>query len=128
MNNDREKLETLPRKQALFACAGDDVIKKASEMVRIAEFGPGDYICFQGDRRSPRVLVISGQLRKSTLSEDGREIPVRVINPGQSGGGHWSLTIHPLAGTASPSRRVLWPFSADPMPGRCSMSPTYRAR
>jgi CRP/FNR family cyclic AMP-dependent transcriptional regulator len=77
MNNDREKLETLPRKQALFACAGDDVIKKASEMVRIAEFGPGDYICFQGDRRSPRVLVISGQLRKSTLSEDG---------PGQSGG------------------------------------------
>jgi CRP/FNR family cyclic AMP-dependent transcriptional regulator len=86
MNNDREQLETLLRKQALFALSGDDVIKKASEMVRIAEFEPGDYICFQGDPRSPLVLVISGQLRKSTLSEDGREIPVRVINPGQSGG------------------------------------------
>ncbi|WP_410816157.1 cyclic nucleotide-binding domain-containing protein [Paraburkholderia sp.] len=55
-------------------------------MVRIAEFGPGDYICFQGDPRSPLVLVISGQLRTSTLSEDGRENPGRVINPGQSGG------------------------------------------
>jgi CRP/FNR family transcriptional regulator, cyclic AMP receptor protein len=86
MNNDREQLETLLRKQALFALAGDDVIQKASEMVHIAEFGPGDYICFQGDPRSPLVLVISGQLRKSTLSEGGREIPVRVINPGQSGG------------------------------------------
>ncbi|MGF6759152.1 Crp/Fnr family transcriptional regulator [Paraburkholderia sp. GAS42] len=79
-------METLLRKQTLFSTADDDVVKRAGEMVRIAEFGPGDYICFQGDPRSPLVLVISGQLRTSTLSEDGREIPVRVINPGQSGG------------------------------------------
>ena len=79
-------METLLRKQNLFALAGEDVIKKASEMVRIAEFGPGDYICFQGDPRSPLVLVISGQLRTSIFSEDGREIPVRVINPGESAG------------------------------------------
>lgn len=86
MNNHREQLETLLRKQALFALSGDDVLKRASGMVRIAEFARGDYICFQGDPRSPLVLVISGQLRTSTLSEDGREIPVRVINPGQSVG------------------------------------------
>ncbi|MFM0148076.1 Crp/Fnr family transcriptional regulator [Paraburkholderia sp. RL18-085-BIA-A] len=86
MNNDREKLEAVLRKQALFALATDDVIKRASEMARIAEFGPGDYIFFQGDPRSPLVLVITGQLRSSTLSEDGRETPERVINPGQSGG------------------------------------------
>jgi CRP/FNR family transcriptional regulator, cyclic AMP receptor protein len=79
-------METLLRKQPLFSAADDDTIKRAAEMVRIAEFGPGDYICFQGDTRSPLVLAISGQLRTSTLSEDGREIPVRVINPGQSGG------------------------------------------
>ncbi|MFL9966063.1 Crp/Fnr family transcriptional regulator [Paraburkholderia sediminicola] len=79
-------METLLRKQPLFSAADDDTIKKAGEMARIAEFGPGDYICYQGDTRSPLVLAISGQLRTSTLSEDGREIPVRVINPGQSGG------------------------------------------
>ena len=86
MNNDREQLETLLREQALFSLATDEVIKRASEMARMAEFGSGDYICFQGDPRSQLVLVISGQLRKSALSKDGREIPVRVINPGQSGG------------------------------------------
>jgi CRP/FNR family cyclic AMP-dependent transcriptional regulator len=79
-------MEILLRKQNLFALVREDVIRKASEMVRIAEFGPSEYICFQGDPRSPLVLVISGQLRTSTLSEDGREIPVRVIDPGHSGG------------------------------------------
>jgi CRP/FNR family cyclic AMP-dependent transcriptional regulator len=79
-------METLLRKQNLFALASENLIKTASQMVRITEFGPGDYICFQGDPRSPLVLVILGQLRTSTLSEDGREIPVRVINPGESGG------------------------------------------
>jgi CRP/FNR family cyclic AMP-dependent transcriptional regulator len=86
MNNNREPMETLLRKQNLFALVGEDVIKAASLMVRTTEFGPGEHICFQGDPRSPLVLVISGQLRTSTLSEDGREIPIRVINPGQSGG------------------------------------------
>ena len=79
-------MEALLRKQALFLGASDDLIKQAGKLVRITEFGPGEYICFQGDPRSPLVLVISGQLRTSTLSEDGREIPVRMINPGQSCG------------------------------------------
>ncbi|MFL9966072.1 Crp/Fnr family transcriptional regulator [Paraburkholderia sediminicola] len=79
-------MQILLREQPLFLGASDDLIKKVSEMVRLTEFGPGDYICFQGDPRSPFVLVISGQLRTSTLSEDGREIPGRVINPGQWGG------------------------------------------
>lgn len=79
-------METLLRKLDLFSTASDDVIKRASAWVRIAEYRPGDYICFQGDPRSPLVLVISGQLRTSTLSEDGHECPVRVINAGQSGG------------------------------------------
>jgi CRP/FNR family cyclic AMP-dependent transcriptional regulator len=55
-------------------------------MARIAEFEPGDYVCFQGDRQSPLVLVISGQLRSFTLSEDGCEIPICAINSGQSTG------------------------------------------
>ncbi|MFM0148083.1 Crp/Fnr family transcriptional regulator [Paraburkholderia sp. RL18-085-BIA-A] len=79
-------METLLREQPLFATADDDTVKRAGEVVRLAEFGPGDYVCFQGDPRSPFVLVISGQLRTSILSEDGREIPVRTLNPGHSGG------------------------------------------
>ena len=79
-------METLLRKQTLFSMAGDDIVKRAGAMVRMAEFAPGDHVCFQGDPRSPLMLVIAGQLRTSTLSEDGREIPVRTVNAGQSVG------------------------------------------
>ncbi|MEW9585696.1 Crp/Fnr family transcriptional regulator [Paraburkholderia sp. DGU8] len=79
-------MEALLRKQTLFSMASDDIVKRAGAMVRMAEFAPGDHVCFQGDPRSPLMLVISGQLRTSTLSEDGREIPVRTVNVGQSVG------------------------------------------
>lgn len=79
-------MEKLLRKQTLFSMAGDDIVKRAGAMVRMADFGPGDHVCFQGDPRSPLMLVIAGQLRTSTLSEDGREIPVRTVNAGQSVG------------------------------------------
>lgn len=79
-------METLLRKQTLFSMAGDDIVKRAGAMVRLANFAPGDHVCFQGDARSPLMLVIAGQLRTSTLSEDGREIPVRTVNAGQSVG------------------------------------------
>jgi CRP-like cAMP-binding protein len=79
-------MEALLRKQTLFSMAGDDIVKRAGAMVRMAEFAPGDHVCFQGDPRSPLMLVIAGQLRTSTLSEDGREIPVRTVNAGQSVG------------------------------------------
>jgi CRP/FNR family cyclic AMP-dependent transcriptional regulator len=86
MTISRVQLALLLKEQALFALASDDVINRASEAARILEFSAGDYICFQGDAVSPLVLVISGQLRTFILSEDGREVPVRVINSGQSGG------------------------------------------
>ena len=79
-------MEALLRKQTLFSMAGDDIVKRAGAVVRMAEFAPGDHVCFQGDPRSPLMLVIAGQLRTSTLSEDGREIPVRTVNAGQSVG------------------------------------------
>ena len=86
MKLSRDELAVLLKNQAIFALARDDLIKTASESARVAEYAPGDYICFQGDSRSPLVLVISGQLRTFILSEDGREVPVSVINSGQSGG------------------------------------------
>jgi CRP/FNR family cyclic AMP-dependent transcriptional regulator len=86
MNASRVNLPVLLKDQAIFALASDDVIKRASEAARVLEFAAGDYICFQGDAVSPLVLVTSGQLRTFILSEDGMEVPVRVINSGQSGG------------------------------------------
>ncbi|MEW9584287.1 Crp/Fnr family transcriptional regulator [Paraburkholderia sp. DGU8] len=100
-------MEALLREHPLFSGASDDLMKKAGELVRITEFGPGEYICFQGDPRSPLVLVISGQLRTSTLSEDGREIPVRTINPGQSGGEEPILRNLPIHGNIVAVRKSI---------------------
>src|ERR1700688_2942351 len=105
MNKDLVQRERLLRDQALFALSSDAILKRASEMARIAEFGPGDYVCFQGDRQSPLVLVISGQLRSFTLSEDGCEIPIRVINPGQSVGESPIIHDSPIQGNITAVRK-----------------------
>lgn len=78
--------EALLRQQSLFSLSDDRVIAKASAMLRIAQFKAGDRICFQGDPQSPLVFVISGWLRSSTVSEEGSEVPVRMVYPGQSAG------------------------------------------
>jgi len=86
MSNKRDNPEKALRDQGLFSLSSDDIVKKASEIARYTKFGPGEYLCFQGDPQSPLVLLISGQLRLFTLSENGFEVPMGVINAGQSSG------------------------------------------
>lgn len=105
MDKDLVQRERLLRNQTLFALSSDDIVKRASEDVRIAEFGPDDYVCFQGDRQSPLVLVISGQLRSFILSEDGCEIPICVINPGQSIGEPPIIQDSPIPGNITAIRK-----------------------
>lgn len=83
MNSDKNRLL---RDQTLFSASSEDVLSWASDMLRIAEYKAGDHICFQGDPMSPLVLLMSGQLRALNVSENGVEIPMGMINPGQSTG------------------------------------------
>jgi CRP-like cAMP-binding protein len=78
--------KTLFRKQTLFSFSSDDVVSWAEDRMCLAEYAAGDDICFQGDPRSPLIFLISGQLRTSTISKHGVDVPLRVINPGQSVG------------------------------------------
>jgi len=93
MHSEKKKLL---REQTLFSTSSDDFLSRASKMLRIAEYKVGDHICFQGDPQSPLVLVMSGQLRASTVSEDGVEIPTGIINPGQSAGESWIIQRLPI--------------------------------
>jgi len=86
MSSQRDNPENALINQGIFSLASNDIIKKAGEVARHAKFGPGEYLCFQGDPQSPLVLLISGQLRLFTLSENGFEVPMGVINAGQSSG------------------------------------------
>lgn len=72
--------------QILLSNARSEVVDLASKFIKITSVKEGDYICFQGDAQSPLIFLIEGQLRVSTYSEDGTEIPVGVVNPRQCAG------------------------------------------
>jgi CRP/FNR family transcriptional regulator, cyclic AMP receptor protein len=74
------------REQVLFRAARRETLDLAVQFTRIANVKEGEYICYQGDAQSPLMFLIEGQLRVSTYSEDGTEIPVSVINARECAG------------------------------------------
>lgn len=76
----------------------------ALKFVKIANVNEGDYVCFQGDAQSPLIFLIEGQLRVSTFSEDGVEIPISVVNPGQCAGEESILNRTPLCTNVAAAR------------------------
>ncbi len=72
------------RTHRLFAEASDDLL--ASAKVRFATFAPGEVLAHHGDRSAPLVLIVSGRAQSSRYSEDGRELGVAFLGPGDSSG------------------------------------------
>ncbi|MCG5074519.1 Crp/Fnr family transcriptional regulator [Paraburkholderia tagetis] len=66
--------------QILLCNARDEVVDLAAKFTKVASVKEGEYICFQGDAQAPLVFLLEGQLRVSTYSEDGIEIPVSVVH------------------------------------------------
>jgi CRP/FNR family cyclic AMP-dependent transcriptional regulator len=93
------------RDQALFSSASDKVISRTGSLMRLVEYRPGDFVFYQGDPRSPLALVVSGQLRSSAVSEDGTEVPIRAINPGESVGEMAILRSLPSPGTVAATKK-----------------------
>lgn len=76
----------LLKDQVLLRAAQSKTVDLASRFTKIASVKEGEYICRQGDAESPLIFLIDGQLRLSTFSEDGTEIPVGVINQSECTG------------------------------------------
>jgi CRP-like cAMP-binding protein len=72
--------------QQLFQYAGDAVVALAERTVHYRTFKAHDIVSRQGDKNSPLILVISGQLQAFKGLEDGREIGISLIGPGESCG------------------------------------------
>ncbi|WP_165841773.1 Crp/Fnr family transcriptional regulator [Paraburkholderia unamae] len=72
--------------QVLLCNARDEIVDVATRFTKVATVKEGDYICFQGDAQAPLIFLIEGQLRVSTYSEDGTELPVSVVNPRECAG------------------------------------------
>ncbi|MBP0595372.1 Crp/Fnr family transcriptional regulator [Paraburkholderia sp. LEh10] len=81
-----ERLNQLLRAQALFSVATEEEIKSAAGLIRVTRFKAGEYVAFAGDTNSPVFMLLEGELRSFVSSEDGREIPMRTYNAGQTFG------------------------------------------
>jgi len=86
MPKDMDTHHEVLRNQGLLRNARREVVDLAGKFVKIAQVKEGDYLCIQGDAQSPLIFLIEGQLRLSTYSEDGSEIPVGVVAPLETAG------------------------------------------
>lgn len=73
-------------KQKLFATSDAKTIELLANAARVVDFKSGAYVTIQGEVDSPLLLILSGQLRVSTLSAKGDEAPIRIVSAGESTG------------------------------------------
>ncbi len=83
---DKTELRERLAEQTLLANADAATVERVANSARIARYGKGTYVTFEGDAESPLLLVLSGQLRVSGLSAQGDETPVSTVSAGASVG------------------------------------------
>jgi CRP-like cAMP-binding protein len=72
--------------QRLFKYASDDAIALAERHVRYQRLDAREVIAHQGQSDSPLILVVSGQVEASTVSQDGHETSLSSTKAGESCG------------------------------------------
>ena len=75
------------RKNVLISHLDETAARNVSQMARIELVKVGDKVCSQGDRESPLILILSGQLYVSIMSEDGEEEGLFFADSGGAVGG-----------------------------------------
>lgn len=97
--------EDLPT-DALRALAGRMITKVVEQ---------DGFVFFQGDRAMAVNLLASGQVKVVRETEDGREVILRLIKPGEifGGAGGWGEAVYPASAVAIEPSTVLQMTSAD---------------
>jgi CRP/FNR family cyclic AMP-dependent transcriptional regulator len=72
-------LQSLP----LFKGLDNRALHQLAKNTRLREFQAGEVICYQGDPGSTCHFVIQGRVRVFLVGEDGRELSVRILVPGE---------------------------------------------
>jgi CRP/FNR family transcriptional regulator, cyclic AMP receptor protein len=93
--------------QRLFKYASDDAIALANRHVRYQRLDAREVIAHQGQSDSPLVLVVSGQLQASTVSEDGHETSLNSMKAGESCGESAIVLDSPSAASVRASTRAI---------------------
>jgi CRP/FNR family transcriptional regulator len=72
-------LQSLP----LFRDLGDEALRYLSTESRQRAFRAGETVCHQGEPGSTCHIIVRGRLRVFVVGEDGRELSVRLLGPGE---------------------------------------------
>jgi CRP/FNR family cyclic AMP-dependent transcriptional regulator len=81
-SSDTMKAIDLLRRQKLLRNVTDEVIKETSRHIRYRRFGKRDFVVHKGDAGSSLLMLMSGKLQVIALSEDGREVGLNFVEPG----------------------------------------------
>ncbi|MFL9922603.1 Crp/Fnr family transcriptional regulator [Paraburkholderia fungorum] len=76
------KAINLLKQQKLLRNVADDVIEEISRHIRYRRFGKRDFVVHKGDAGSSLLMLMSGRLQVIALSEDGREVGLNFVEPG----------------------------------------------
>ena len=72
----------LLRQQALLRNVADDVIAWISHRIRYRRYNRRDSVVQKGEAGSSLLMLMSGRLQVIALSEDGREVGLSFVEPG----------------------------------------------
>lgn len=81
-SSDAFKAIDLLRQQKLLRNLADDVIGEISRQIRYKRFGKREFVVHKGDAGSSLLMLMSGKLQVIALSEDGREVGLNFVEPG----------------------------------------------
>lgn len=76
------KAIALLRQQKLLLNVADEVIEDTSQHVRYRRYGKREFVVGKDDVGSSLLMLMSGRLQVVTLSEDGREVGLDFLEPG----------------------------------------------
>lgn len=68
---------------SLFKGLDTETLRQLAKNIRLREFQAGEVIYYQGDPGSTCHIVIQGKVRVFLVGEDGRELSVRILVPGE---------------------------------------------
>jgi len=71
------------RLSALFAQIDEADLRKLVQFVKVHEFGPRKVIFHKGDPGAQVYLIVSGHVKVTTLSEEGKEIVFEILDAGE---------------------------------------------
>lgn len=71
------------RHSALFAQIPGEELQKLVQFVKVQEIGPRQVIFHKGDAGAQVYLIVSGRVKVTTLSEEGKEIVFEILDAGE---------------------------------------------